>query len=206
MMPFTVNLGYCDAYVHHEIFRHLSFVKWSITCSHIPLPIHRSASCCVSVAHVKALSHFGVWSPTLNCSVVRWLMVPMWHQYHSLLLSAMQLERECVCVCVCVVSQLSEALGWLGTTTQALKARAGKLTWGRSSTLQVSRDDGVGTWSPTGTTLIIETWTAVWYLLFPSYFHVPIDVIAGWCCFLEQETLLTLLQSTQLYKWGPGVN
>ena len=31
----------------------------------------------------------------------------------------------------------SEALGWLGTTTQALKARAGKLTWGRSSTLQV---------------------------------------------------------------------
>ena len=27
-----------------------------------------------------------------------------------------------------------------------------------------------------------------------------------WCCcyFLEQETLLTLLQSTQLLKWGPG--
>ena len=24
------------------------------------------------------------------------------------------------------------------------------------------------------------------------------------CCFLEQETLLTLLQSTQLLKWGPG--
>jgi len=24
--------------------------------------------------------------------------------------------------------------------------------------------------------------------------------------FLEQETLLTLLQSTQLYKWGAGVN
>ena len=24
--------------------------------------------------------------------------------------------------------------------------------------------------------------------------------------FLEQETLLTLLQSTQLYKWEPGVN
>ena len=25
-----------------------------------------------------------------------------------------------------------------------------------------------------------------------------------YCCFLEQETLLTLLQSTQLFKWGPG--
>ena len=24
------------------------------------------------------------------------------------------------------------------------------------------------------------------------------------CCFLEQETLFTLLQSTQLFKWGPG--
>ena len=25
-----------------------------------------------------------------------------------------------------------------------------------------------------------------------------------YCCFLKQETLLTLLQSTQLFKWGPG--
>ena len=24
------------------------------------------------------------------------------------------------------------------------------------------------------------------------------------CCFLEQEALLTLLPSTQLFKWGPG--
>ena len=40
----------------------------------------------------------------------------------------------------------SEALGWLRTTTQALKASAGKLTWGRASTLQVGLYHVPGWW------------------------------------------------------------
>ena len=37
-----------------------------------------------------------------------------------------------------------------------------------------------------------------------KWLWVPGSIPSWCCCFLEQETLLILLQSTQLLKWGPG--
>ena len=69
--------------------------------------------------------------------------------------------------------------GYLGTN-QALWASAGKSTWRRASTSQVmlnhAQGDGVGTQSPTWTTPI----SGHGDICFPSYYQVPIDVIAGW--------------------------
>ena len=42
-----------------------------------------------------------------------------------------------------------------------------------------------------------ELWFQLWHCLQT----LKCLVMPIWCCFLEQETLLTLLQSTQLYTW-----
>ena len=82
-------------------------------------------------------------------------------------------------------------------TTQALRVSASKSIWGRASTLQMgctmSLDDGVGTQSPTRSTPISETWTAV-DICFPSYYQVPIDVTARWAPSLVNT-------SSYLYSW-----
>ena len=94
----------------------------------------------------------------------------------------------CVCVYVhafvCVVSASIEKWSVLAclVTTQALRASAGKSTWGRVSAPQMglyhALGNGVSTCSPTWTTPI-NGHGRQFDICFPSYFQVPIDVTAS---------------------------
>jgi len=76
------------------------------------------------------------------------------------------------------------ALGYLGTT-QALRAGASKPPGGglvpHRWSCTMPQGDGVGTQSPTWTSPISETWTAVWHLLLasPVYTRYPLMLHLG---------------------------